>query len=181
MKVIVVRSPNNYLCAGEVNIAEIDNVRWSNISGGNQHRQAGYSLYGYIDYELAKNLVDCSGIHSGYGGTAKVCIPAKLNKELPYCIGYEYLKFYAANRKPTGTLVNSRPDGIPCSKMIRLLMKDKTSIFRKELRKTLVEMGYRTDTIRRALRHLREYGDVNIEKTSTNFNLDIIYLIMQSG
>lgn len=98
MEVIIKRSRTDWHQA-DIDVEKIRNPRWDNISGGINERQIGFSLYGYIDYELAEELVACSGMHGGYGNDAKIMVPASLNKKHPYKEGYNYLK-QLAGKKP---------------------------------------------------------------------------------
>ncbi len=115
MEVIIVRNPQSYTKSSPIDINKISQIRWDSVSGGVHAIQGWYSLYGYIDYSLAMELVDCSGDHNyGYNG-AKICIPEGLNKNPPYKDGYDYLSGLAG-KKPKSKIASNRPEGFPCTK-----------------------------------------------------------------
>lgn len=148
---------------GEISISEIERPHWDNCSGGVRKRQGGYSLYGYIDYGLAASLVKCSGMHGGYGNSAKICIPASCNRDEKYRKGYKELVDLAGD-KPRSETSFHRPQGAPpCTKRIFQIVSEKISITRGELRDILYEEGYYTTTIRNALRTLIEQKKIVTE------------------
>lgn len=129
MKVLIKRNVGSFN-VGEIDVDEIRGVHWDNFSGGVHRRQAGYSLYGYIDYDLACELVDCSGSHSFYHNDAKIMIPTSINKKEPYREGYDYL-LHLAGRKPKNSLSGSssyRPffSYKPCTTRILELLEEGT-------------------------------------------------------
>lgn len=89
MEVNIVSKPIRYECVGEVDISEITDVRWSQGEGGLFRdgvfymKHSFYCLYGKIDYEIAKEQVDCSGRHSSPDTFRKrwIAIPFSLNKD----------------------------------------------------------------------------------------------------
>lgn len=153
MKVRIVRHPSNYIKVGEIDVESIGSVRWDNISGGYNNRSGGYSLYGYISYDKAVELVDCSGKHDLGHNDAKVCIPESLNRGKEYKEGYQYLKDHAINEKPQSKISKNRPDGWgPCTKCILKILEKRTTITRKELREMIGgddsgKEGYNLSTI----------------------------------
>lgn len=153
-KVLITRQPRNHETA-EIDIDKITGVKWDNISGGVNSRQAGYSLYGYIPYSLAKDLVACSGSHDFGYNQAKICIPASLNAgQPPYKEGYNILSDLAG-KKPASQISLSRPEGAPpCTKRIIQVVENEKSITRRNLRETLISEGYASQTIRNALNRM---------------------------
>ncbi len=151
LNVIICRQPQDYHCS-PISISEISGVHWDNISGGVKRKQAGYSLYGYIDYNKAVQLVSCSGSHARYDNSAKVCIPRSENKSSPYKEGYKELK-KKAGEKPKNSV---RPPGTPpCTRRILHLLDGKPLITRGELRNLLCQEGYQVTTVRNAINALK--------------------------
>ena len=98
LEVIIKRSRSDWHQA-TIDVEKINNPHWDRISGGICEVQRGFSLYGYIDYSLAEELVACSGSHAYHNNEAKIMIPENLNSKLPYKTGYNYLK-EKAGKKP---------------------------------------------------------------------------------
>lgn len=152
LKVFICRNPGDYQ-GGEISIDEISDVRWDNISGGINKKQAGFSLYGYIDYRLAAKLVACSGAHDYGDNVAKICIPGTNSKNPDHKEGYKILS-KRAGEKPKSN--RSKPSGLPpCSKRILQILDQVESITRKELRNQLIEEGYHGNTIRNIINYLK--------------------------
>lgn len=88
----ICRSPGGEV--NEVGIDEISGIRWDNITGGFGERLKNYELFGYIDYNLAKKLVDCSGMHNGNSAKILICEPnpEKYPEESKYVEGYQVLR-----------------------------------------------------------------------------------------
>lgn len=179
MKVRITRQPKDYNKIGEINPEKIKNVRWDNISGGYEAKYGFYQLYGYIDYEDAMELVDCSGEHESLGRRAKICIVENLNKEMPYIEGYQYLLSQVLS-KPKSKIAQNRPQGYPpCTKYILQVLDEYGSLTRKELREKLTkdfgnkEKGYALGTIRRALFELVKSERVSISDEK-NHNQQIV-------
>ena len=165
---MIVRSPQKYIKLSEVEVNQIKNVRWDNVSGGYNRKQSGYSLYGYIPYSLAEQLVDCSGKHEKGYNLAKICIPAKLNDKHPYKDGFRYLKSIAENEKP-----RIRPKGFPaCTKLVLDLLIENKQLMRKEvyekIEKDIDKQGYEKKTIRNTINNLKRQGKV---KVTNNYRL----------
>lgn len=95
--VIICRAPRD-IEGGEYPISKIKNPHWSRISGGVHRRCGGYSLYGYIPYEDAMEIVTCSGRHDYMGGDAKICIVASDNKTGKYKEAYKELAAQAGEK-----------------------------------------------------------------------------------
>lgn len=148
---------------GLVSVSDIRNVHWSWISGGCNVPQKGYSLYGYIDYSLAMEKVACSGTHEHYGNDAKVKIIIAPKGDECY-EGYKYL-LSMVGPKPKS---NYNPLKLsPCTKMIQKVLKEHNGqMLRKELREVLVEMGYKLERYRSALKNLESKGIVSIDYNS---------------
>ena len=153
LEVFICRTINRTEDGVAISISEISGVHWDNISGGVHRRQAGYSLYGYIDYDLAYEFGLCSGRHSYYREDAKICIPNSCNKG-DYRKGYLELK-RDAGEKPKANY--RKPRQKPCTQQVCLLLSEVPYFFRKDLRQRLKEMEY-TVNIARALKRLIEQG-----------------------
>ncbi len=153
MKVRIKRSFCDREEAAEVDVSQIDNCRWDNISGGYGKRHAGYALYGYIPYEEAAKLVNCSGRHEDYGYQVKIMIPKSWNREDPYKEGYRHLIQHA------GIKPKFRKDGqIPCTKRIILIVGNEGVVKRKQLREQLISEGYPKMQIAGALKCMKQDG-----------------------
>lgn len=152
-KVLIGRSPRGDSKVSEISISDISNVRWDNTSGGIQQKSSGYFLYGYISYEQAMELVDCSGSHDYYHNDAKVLIKTQKPKS-PYYLGYKKL-CEMAGPKPQSRISQDRPKGEPpCTKKILLLLRSQNKKTRYALRKELLDIGYQSTTIRNAIKRL---------------------------
>ena len=162
MKVLIVRSPQKYFKISEIEVNQIKNVRWDNVSGGYNRKQSGYSLYGFIPYSLANDLVDCSGRHEEITNNAKICIPCTSNKKSPYCEGFKYLISISQNEKP-----RIRPDGFPpCTKKIIQILKERKHItsdeLRGEIQRDIDKEGYEHKTIRSAIYRLKQQNKIRV-------------------
>lgn len=168
LKVCIKRSPSDFI-SGEIPVSAISGVKWDNISGGVKRNQSGYSLYGYIDYELAKELVKCSGMHNYGNNEAKICIPASSNQG-EYKEGYKYL-CKIAGEKPSGTIKSNRPeDGKPCTVRILEELEKQGEMTRKNLRKIICDEGYQIKTFRNTINYLKRQKRISVvgEGTSPN-------------
>lgn len=121
MEVIIERSTGSYPQVA-VDVEKISGIHWDNISGGVNARQAGYSLYGYINYSLATKLGLTSGQHEFYGNDAKVMIPKSLNCQFPYKDGYKSL-LNRAGEKPSSHR-NKLNRKTPCTVRILQLLEN---------------------------------------------------------
>ena len=173
MEVIIKRSRGCYSEEAAVDVDIISSVHWGNVSGGVNVRHAGFALYGYIDYSLASKIVSCSGMHAHYGHSAKIMIPASLNKEAPYREGYEYL-LECAGRKPSYHY--RLPGQKPCTKRILELIAQKESVTRKALRDQLLSERYGGKQIARALNRMEKDGRIIYKEGSSNSQQQIIIL-----
>ena len=154
----ICRQIDSYVCA-EYPAERIQNVKWDNISGGVNKKQAGYSLYGYIPYKEAAKLIDCSGQHDFGYNDAKVCIRAIDNKDPSYKKGYNYL-MKCAGTKPYS---NYNAAGLPpCTKRILLILDEKEEITRLELREKLQNEGYNNDLVCGAIKRLEKSQRITI-------------------
>lgn len=141
--VVIKRQPSDGF-SSEILISEIEGVKWDNISGGVNKKQSGYSLYGYISYNLAKKLVKCSGMHDFGNNMAKICIPESANRG-KYRKGYKEL-CERAGEKPGGIIKGKRPKGgKPCTKRILMILDEQDFIYRGELRSKLKAEGYKVN------------------------------------
>lgn len=141
----------------EVNISEIDGIVWDNMSGGRKEKHFGYALYGYINYNLAKEIVDCSGKHCHIADRAKIMIPKSLNRRGENKNAYRLL-VEKTGRKPA-----CREDGqIPCRKRIMEIVNNEKEITRKRLRDILISEKYDVKLIRGALNSMKKGGRINM-------------------
>ena len=72
----------------ECPIEYLDNIHWDFQSGGFKKTTSKDYLYGYIDYEKATRIVNCSGLHEHFRNGAKVCIVKNHNKSAKYMKAY---------------------------------------------------------------------------------------------
>lgn len=143
----------------EVSISKINGVKCDNQSGGYGSIQSGYSLHGYISYNDAMELVDCSGMHEHYHTDVKIVIPASLNKEDKYRKGYEIL-LKKARSKPVS--IHKRTiNGITCTKQIIKFLEISHSMPRRELRKKIIEYGYTMSQFQSAIYRLKSQGKIS--------------------
>ena len=151
--VLICRSPSG-TTGGEYPIENIRNPHWSRVSGGYNRVYGWYALYGYIPYEDAEQIVDCSGRHSYYGNNVKICIIEKDNRSENHSMAYrELLK--VAGEKPMSVIARNRPGNAPpCTKRILQIMTERKRMLRRTLRKMIINEGYREVTFRRALNDL---------------------------
>lgn len=177
LEVLIVRHSGDWRM-GAVRVADIKRVHWDNISGGVYRRQRGYSLYGYVPYDLAMETVACSGTHAHYGNNAKVKI-VKEEKGSVYYEGYQYL-LSLAGPKPH---YNSNPLHLPpCTKAIIAFLEEHEEeheggfVTRRELRAWIKEKGYELPRYRRAIRQLIETGSIFLRRYKNPSN-DEIYIL----
>lgn len=157
---------------GEIPVKEIWNVKWDNISGGVYARQAGYSLYGYVDYDTITEMGLNSGAHAFYHNQNKVMIPASLNKNSPYLEGYKYL-LEQAGPKPKS---NYHDGKMPCTKRI-LKELENGEQKRSVLRDMLIKEGYREQQIRSAIKTMYLDGRITYE-TSIHHTKQVIRMVL---
>lgn len=144
-----------------VNVNELYDPRWGNKSGGYQKKHAGSSLYAYISYRKAMELVDCSGEHD-YGKNDVRVLIIKQNPKSPYYQGYQYLADLAGD-KGESLISQQRPKGQgPCTKKILALLSN-GPLKRGSLRDTLCDIGYQTTTIGGALHRLKRQEKIICE------------------
>ena len=162
LKVYICRAPDDFI-GGEIEISEISGLKWDQISAEVNKRQSGYSLYGYINYGMAKQLVKCSGMHDFGDNSAKICIPESNNKDEKYGEGYRILK-RKVGRKPTGSIKENRPvNGMPCTRRILKEIDKEGFVTRKALRDKLHEEAYRIKTVCNGINYLRRNNKVCVE------------------
>lgn len=171
LKVLIVRNPNQYIKVGEIDIDLISNVHWDDVCGGICRRLSHYTLMGYIDYDLAADMVDCSGRHNRGYNSAKIAIPLGKNQDDAHKEAYDSL-LQRAGEKPKSKIWNSRKEGFPpCTKYIlNILKRNDGSMLRGLLRKK-VRDDYRAETFTSALWRLKITNRVKIIKDESGKNL----------
>lgn len=137
---------------GVVAVEEITGIKWDDIGGGVGNPQKGYSLYGYINYNLAAESVNCSGEHEYFGNGAKIRILSK-KKNSPYYAGYKYLCDLAGGRK-------SAYYGKHTAKSMLALLKENGQMEREKLREALAEIGCSLYAFSKNVRRLKEAGKI---------------------
>lgn len=148
--VIICRSPGKYKDALYA-ASKIERVHWGRCSGGVNRLQNGWSLYGYIPYEDAEELVACSGRHNFGYNEAKICIVASCNADRP---AYYRLVEQADERGGCGIAANC-PKGAPsATKRIRQIVGEKREISRGELKSFMLAEGYSKEVIPLAIKNL---------------------------
>lgn len=136
----------------ECNVELIKNVKWDRISGGVCAPEAHMSLYGYIDYTVAKELrIGISGRHDFGYNSAKVRISKPSKKSDKYYEGYEYLK-RLAGPKPDSSFIRSE-----CGKQIMSILED-VGLTRKELSQIMVDEGFEKDKVSKTISGLIEHN-----------------------
>ncbi len=172
MLVLIKRSARAFT-VGEIGTDEISGLHWDNVSGGVNQRQGGFSLYGYIDYARAAELVDCSGMHGGCGRVAKIMVPASLNRDEPYREGYLEL----LDRVGYKRIGHYRyPEQKPCTKRILGVLKEHGPQTRKEIRDMLRQEKYPSVQIARALNRMEKDGRILYKQGSSKMPGQIIAL-----
>lgn len=83
----------------EIDISEISNLRWDNVSGWSTRvYHPGYALYGDIAYNLAVKLGLSTGSHIDFAHSAKVIFHKCDNAEKNYSDAYHLLESKAGPR-----------------------------------------------------------------------------------
>lgn len=141
----------------EVDINEIDGVLWDNTSGGWKEKHFGYALYGHISYNLAKELVDCSGKHGHIAGSAKIMIPKSLNRR------GENKEAYRLLSEQAGVKPACREEGqVTCPKRILEILVSEREITRQSLREKLISEKYSKKTICDRLNEMNKSGKIKM-------------------
>lgn len=177
MKVWIVRQPIGYTKCNQIDVNCIKDIKWDFVSGGANIETKDDFLYGYIPYDMAVDLVDCSGLHKEYGSFAKICILKGKNIKNNCKSGYDYCVNQASNPKRKSFVSRTRPEGYPaCTKQIIEILKQQKNgtLYRGELRKEIIEIGYPDTTFRSAVKRLGETGKIRTEGSSLSKNQKII-------
>ena len=169
LKVLIKR--NSKSRSGEIPVKEIYQVKWDDVSGGVYARQAGYSLYGYVDYDTITEMGLNSGAHAFYNNRNKVMIPANLNKKPPYLEGYKYLVKQAGPKHKA----NNHDGKMPCTKRI-LKELENGEKKRTVLREVLIQEGYRVQQIRGAIKTMYLDGRITYD-TSIHHTKQVIRML----
>ena len=152
--VIIYRHSGDYQ-GSEYAADKIKNVHWGRVSGGVKKAQNGFSLYGYIPYSDAMDIVACSDRHDYGYNDAKICITATTNKDNPKYRAAYYGLVEKADEKASCGIAAHCPNGQPsCTKKIREILYQKGKIYRCDLKAELIQIGYRADTIQEAINNL---------------------------
>lgn len=164
--VYISRHPGDYT-GGEYDASKINRVHWGRTSGGVHKLQSEYSLYGYVPYADAMDIVACSGRHDFGYNDMKICIVGVNNKDnAKYRAGYYHLVEQADERAGCGVAANC-PKGAPiCTKRIREILNQRKKLYRRELRSILCEEGYGVVTIRESIKNLCHQGILEVEGDS---------------
>lgn len=178
MEVLIVRQPLNYIKCNPIDVKYIENIHWGSMSGGVKVLTADDHLYGYIPYEMAMELVDCSGTHKKYNNNVKICILKDKNIRQGYKDGYEYCVENALNEKRKSYVSCTRPEGYPpCTKQIIKILKQQegSMISRGKLREEIVKnIGYPATTFRSAVKSLEKTNRIRTEGDSLSPKQKII-------
>lgn len=141
MTIIIERSAGGNLI--EVDIEELSNFRWDNVSGGYHVRQRGYSLFADFDYNLGDELGLCSGRHFYFKSDIKVMIPKSANQDTP-----EHKKAYKLLAEEAGEKPKPLPltkQGFPPLTKYILSLLSEHSWKRGALRDKVISEGYKVD------------------------------------
>ncbi len=169
LEVIITRQNSGISKASPIKISKISEIHWSNESGGYHTKTNNYMLFGYIPYDIAAKLVDCSGTHKYYNNDAKICIPKSFNTEEPYKSAYQQLEKAYIHQKPISLIRQNRPQGYPpCTKQILKLLKEESPQLRGELRDTILAIGYTPVNFRNAMKTLVNDGRIKTTGSSAS-------------
>lgn len=153
--VLICRHPGDYEC-GPYMADKISGVHWDCVSGGINRRQHGFSLYGYVDYEDAMDIVACSGRHNFGYNEMKICITASANKDDSRYRAAYYSLVEKADEKGRCGIARNCPPGFPsCTKRIREVLSKNNETTKRELKSTLLAEGYQAETISESIKNLR--------------------------
>lgn len=157
--IYITRNHQSYKKVSQIDISEIFDIHWRDVSGGVRRKTGSYCLYGYINYELAAKLVDCSGEHAFGDNMALVAIPAGLNSEGDNLTDFNKL-LEEAGAKPVSKVSKNRPEnGLPCTKFILEILDNNSGLMlRKDLRREVRNAGYLQQTFASAIYQLRRKG-----------------------
>ena len=170
---VVIKRSARAVMSGEIDVEEISGIHWDKVSGGVHERQGGYSIFGYIDYARAAELVDCSGTHGQYGNRAKIMIPASLNRKAPYREGYQELM----DRLGFKCEAHYRyPGQIPCTKRILAILKEHGPQTRGAIRDMLAKEKYPGVQVARALNRMEKDGRIHYNHENSYLSGQIIAL-----
>lgn len=167
-QVMIMRDRKDFT-ANPIVVEEIERVHWNCQSSGYKVGQRGYSLYGYIPYTQAKELVSCSGRHGNYGNDVKIMIPKNLNKKEPYRSGYKKL----LERRDLNTNIKLK-DCKPCNSLppltiaIEKILIEQGPIERKKIREQLWDKGYIDKKIQATIRRLEKENRLICEGRTPN-------------
>ncbi len=160
--VIICRRPGDYE-GGLYDASKIKNIHWGRCSGGVNRLQNGWSLYGYIPYEDAEELVACSGRHNFGYNDAKICVVASTNADRP---AYYRLVEMADERAGCG-IAGGCPKGAPsATKRIRQIVAEKGEVSRGELKSLMLEEGYSKGVIPKAIKLLYQQNVLSLDGDS---------------
>lgn len=109
--VVISRQLQNSKTA-EYDYRKIAGIHWTNQTGGYHTQYSFYFLCGYIPDDIAKDLVDCSGLHERYGNGVKICIFERYNKD-EHTMAYRNLLESVKSPKPISSVSAKRPIGKP--------------------------------------------------------------------
>jgi len=171
LKVLICRSHRGNQKYSEVPVETLSDFKWSNVSGGPHIKQAGNSIYAYLDYEAAPNLVNCSGQHldTEHGNDAKVLICKPKNKKSEYWEGYQYALDQAGPKPPSQYSIDKQHGRGYCTTAIIQFLQDGPKT-RGELRELLIRKGYTIPRIRQALKRLTLSNRISLSGSSYSKN-----------
>ncbi len=152
----------------EIDDALISKLHWDHVSGGISRSANFYSLYGYIPYSKAMEILasSCSGQHDFGWNSAKICIPKIINSKEPYLQTYQKLK-EIAGPQPKSISALRHPEGQPpCTRKIMEILSGVPFIIRKDLKTELKKCGFHPDTIRNSLNRLKKQNRIVMEGNS---------------
>ena len=147
--IVYIRRQPGDLCRASINLSDISDLKWDNITGGYHNTCNQFYPFGYISLDdILEGEVSCSGRHDYSKNGIKVVLLKKDNQRI-----YQQL-IESLGPRPKNFF---RPVGQPtCTKKIIEILEENNVMKRKILINELKQTGYEQKTIRSALNHLRK-------------------------
>lgn len=153
MKVIIHRAHDDEKVAIDVSRIYEDSVTWTDevMLNGHSIPKPYFLLKCQVDYSYATEKGLASGSHSDIAIRANIYLFKSDNMSKEYLEGYRYLCDLAGPKRKRSTGVPQNQP--PCTK--RILSKLSNERHRRsDIRRSLIEEGYDSETIRRAFKSL---------------------------
>lgn len=141
-----------------VDVDYIHNIHWGDSFGNGKFKHAGFSIYGYINYDFATQCGLNGGQHSYYGNGTKIKIRKEDNIDFPYINSYQKI-LEMIGTKPT-VKYNLSVTGEATTARILRILQNKGCITRGELRCILLKENYSVQQIRNAIKRMSTDGRI---------------------